>query len=129
VVSDNDRIFHAVGDFARPDGPRSSDLTPTSEVVPTDDGWSLRDGNRVIGTWPRSVVRLSVAWKAYVFRDAMAAGMFDEHTDDLDESRVVEVFADEMRRRGTPITESNPSDESFLYAVGAAWPKRIPVDA
>ena len=127
VVSDNDRVFHAVGDFARPDGPRSNDLTPTSEVVPVDEGWLLRDGDRTIGTWPRDVVRLSVSWKAYVFHDQVAARTYDEHTDDLDESRVVEIFSDEMQRRGTPIAESSPSDESFLYAVSAAWPKRLPV--
>lgn len=46
VVSDNDRVFHAVGDFADPDGPASSDLTPTSEVMASDDGWLLRDGAR-----------------------------------------------------------------------------------
>lgn len=127
VVSDNDRVFHAVGDFARPDGPRANDLTPTSEVVPTDDGWLLRDGNRTIGVWSREVVRLSVSWKAYVFRDEPAARAYDEHTDDLDGARVVEIFAAELQRRGTPIAESNPSDESFLYAAGAAWPKRVPV--
>ena len=126
VVSDNDRVFHAVGDFAHPDGPASSDLTPTSEVVASDQGWTLRDGERAIGTWPRHMVRLSVSWKAYVFRDEHAAGQHDEHTDDLDEARVIDVFAAEMGRRGTPIEGSNGVDEAFLYAVGAAWPKRIP---
>jgi hypothetical protein len=129
VVSDNDRVFHAVGDFARSDGPCSNDLTPTSEVVPVDEGWLLRDGDRTIGLWPRDVIRLSVSWKAYVFRDEAAARAYDELTDDLDESLVIEIFADAMKRQGTPIAESNPSDESFLYAVGAAWPKRLPVVA
>jgi hypothetical protein len=127
VVSDNDRVFHAVGDFARPDGPQSRDLTPTSEVVPTDRGWLLRDGDRAIGTWAHDTVRLSVSWKAYVFLDDMAERAYDEHTDDLDESRVFEVFAAELARRGTPISTAHPTDESFLYAVGAAWPKRIPL--
>lgn len=127
VISDNDRVFHAVGDFARADGPQSQDLTPTSEVVPVDDGWQLRDGARTIGTWPREVVRLSVSWKAYVFRDEAAARTFDEHTDDLDETRVFDVFAAELARRGAPLEPSRPTDESFLFAVGTAWPKRVPV--
>jgi hypothetical protein len=126
VVSDNDRVFHAVGDFAHPDGPASSDLTPTSEVVASDAGWMLRDGARSIGTWPRHMVRLSVSWKAYVFRDERAASQHDEHTDDLDAARVIDIFTSEMAQRGTPIAGSDTIDESFLYAVGAAWPKRIP---
>ncbi|HUP73573.1 MAG TPA: hypothetical protein VM282_11090 [Acidimicrobiales bacterium] len=126
VVSDNDRVFHAVGDFARPDGPASNDLTPTSEVVANDDGWALRDGARAIGTWPRHMVRLSVSWKAYVFRDEAAATRYDEHTDDLDETLVIDIFATELARRGSPIAASSATDESFLYAIAAGWPKRIP---
>jgi hypothetical protein len=126
VVSDNDRVFHAVGDFARPDGPASSDLTPTSEVVASDDGWALRDGARAIGTWPRNMVWLSVSWKAYVFRDEADATRYDEHTDDLDEARVIDMFSAEMARRGAPIAASSTIDESFLYAIAAAWPKRVP---
>src|SRR5688572_8206912 len=107
VVSDNDRVFHAVGDFAHPDGPAPGHLTPTSEVVASDDGWLLRDGARSIGTWPRRMVRLSVSWKAYVFRDQDAAERCDEHTDDLDEARVIDIFATEMARRGTPLADTN----------------------
>jgi hypothetical protein len=129
VVSDNDRVFHAVGDFARADGPQARDLTPTSEVGAVANGWQLRDGERVVGTWPCDVVRLSLSWKAYVFRDDAAARTFDEHTDDLDEARVFDVFAAELARRGTPLPAARPTDESFLYAVGAAWPKRVPVDS
>jgi hypothetical protein len=75
------------------------------------------------------MVRLSVSWKAYVFRDEHAAGQHDDHTDDLDEARVIDIFAAEMARRAIPLTESDTIDESFLYAVGAAWPKRIPTPA
>jgi hypothetical protein len=119
-------MFHAVGDFAHPDGPSSSDLTPTSEVVASDGGWTLRDGARTMGTWPRHMVRLSVSWKAYVFRDETAARQHDDHTDDLDEALVIDIFAAEMARRGVPIAESATIDESFLYSVGTAWPKSIP---
>ena len=126
VVSDNDRVFHAVGDFAHPDGPASGDLTPTSEVVASDTGWVLRDGPRTIGEWPRHMIRLSVSWKAYVFRDDHAASVHDDHLDDLDEARVLDIFTTEMARRGTSIAAANPIDESFLYALAATWPKRIP---
>jgi hypothetical protein len=129
VVSDNDRVFHAVGDFARADGPESHDLTPTSEVVAVDDGWQLRDGNRIVGTWAPEVVRLSISWKAYVFRDEAAARTFDQHADDLDEQQVFDIFTDELARRGTALDASRVTDESFLFAVGAAWPKRLPVPA
>jgi hypothetical protein len=72
------------------------------------------------------MVRLSVSWKAYVFRDEIAARQHDDHTDDLDEALVIDIFAAEMARRGVPIAGSPTTDESFLYSIGTAWPKSIP---
>jgi hypothetical protein len=129
VVSDNDRLFHAVGDFATPEGPRPADLTPTSEVFPVGGGWELRDGERTIGRWSREAVRLSVSWKAYVFRDEQAARTYDERLDDLDEAQVLERFATAMAERGTPLAPATSVDEATLFALGAAWPKRQPVQS
>jgi hypothetical protein len=127
VVSDNDRLFHAVGDFAHPQGPSPSDLTPTSEVFAAGAGWELRDGERTIGRWPHELVRLSVSWKAYVFRDEGDATIYDEHLDDLDERRVLEIFAEELTARGTPLPPATEVDEATLFALAAVWPKRTPV--
>ena len=129
VVCDNDRVFHAVGDFASPAGPAPALLTPTSQVHVVGDRFALRDGDVVCGSWPRSAVRLSVSWKAYVFADDAAARVFDEHLDDLDEADVLAVFAAALDRRGVVRPATLVIDDVLISALAAVWPKRVPVPA
>lgn len=124
IVSDNDRMFHAVGAFESPAGPPSSTLTPTSEVFATGDGFELRDEGTVIGRWPSTEVRCSLSWKAYVFADESAAQTYDDHSEDLDEQQVHRMFAEHLE--GVP-TGGTVMDEEVLRVLTARWPKRVPV--
>ncbi len=127
VVSDNDRLFHAVGDFASPSGPAPVDLTPTSEVHVSGEDLELRHGAQVRGSWPRNEVRRSLSWKAYVFADAHAARVHEDHLDDLDEARVLDVFAAELDARGVARPAHLMIDDALVSALAAVWPKRVPV--
>jgi hypothetical protein len=134
VVADNDRVFHGIGDFAIDAGPRPEQLTADSEVVSVDGTWQLRRAGAPTTTesvvsWPAHTVRLSVSWKAYVFADGAAARAYDEHTDDLDEAQVVDTFVRALAERGTPFTGRPALGEELLFALGSAWPKRLPVAA
>lgn len=126
VVCDNDRLFHAVGDFAAPGGPASHLLTPTSEVHAVDGGFVLRDGGVPLGSWPARAVRCSVSWKAYVFADERAAQVHEEHLDDLDEHTVLEVFAAELTRRGVASPEPFALGEPLIATLAKVWPKQVP---
>jgi hypothetical protein len=127
VVSDNDRVFHAVGDFASADGPDPMVLTPTSEVHVVGDRLELRDGAVVQGSWPHSAVRRSLSWKAYVFADDRAANVYDDHSDDLDEQRVLEVFAAALDERGIARPARLSIDDSLVSVLASVWPKPVPV--
>ena len=126
VVSDNDRVFHAVGDFASPDGPAPGLLTPTSEVHVKGDHFALVDGGSVHGRWLRTAVRQSVSWKAYVFADEHAAREYDEHRDDLDGARVLATFTAELARRGVEHGGLHAIDDSLIATLAAVWPKQLP---
>lgn len=132
VVADNDRVFHGIGDFATTVGPGPEQLTADSEVGAADGTWQLRRAGEpptapAIGSWPARSVRLSVSWKAYVFADAAAARTYDDHTDDLDEEQVVDTFLAALAERSTPFTGRPELGEELLFALGRAWPKRLPV--
>ena len=127
VVSDNDRVFHAVGDFASPEGPAPALLTPTSEVHVADGRFVLRDGAVVRGSWPFDAVRRSVSWKSYVFRDEHAANVYDDHLDDLTEQHALEVFARELDRRGVSVPTAKTIDDSWISVLASVWPKSVPV--
>jgi hypothetical protein len=132
VVADNDRVFHAVGDFASADGPESTLLTPTSEVWATSPPrphpgrYELIDGGRSLGSWPLDAVRMSVSWKSYVFLDERAAATFDDHLDDLDAARVLQIFGDELAARGVPLPDPWAIDDALVATLAAIWPKPVP---
>jgi hypothetical protein len=127
VVSDNDRVFHAVGDFASPAGPEPAALTPTSEVHVVGDRLELRDGAVVSGSWPHAAVRRSLSWKAYVFADDRAAQVFDDHLDDLDEERVLDVFASALDERGVARPARLSVDDALVSLLASVWPKSVPL--
>jgi hypothetical protein len=126
VVADNDRVFHGIGDFSVSGGPGPEHLTPDSEVTNADGRWHLRSGGDAVGSWPEHSVRLSVSWKAYVFDDATAAQRYDEHTDDLDEERIIDIFLNALASRGVPFSGPPVLGEPLLFALAEAWPKPLP---
>jgi hypothetical protein len=93
------------------------------------DRFELRHGAEVRGSWPFGAVRRSVSWKAYVFVDAHAARVHDEHLDDLDEARVLRIFAAELDRRGVARPAPLAIDDALVRTLATIWPKAVPVPA
>jgi hypothetical protein len=56
-------------------------------------------------------------WRAYAFHDAADAAVYDEHTDDLDHAKVVEIFVEDLQRRGLSVAVP---DDPFLDRDWAA---------
>src|SRR4029079_16348362 len=84
LVGDNDVMFHRVESVGGSDDDMVRGLTLDSELVSRSDGaWEVNDHGQVLGQWAASRVRVSLSWKALVFRDEHEARAFDEHTDDL----------------------------------------------
>ena len=71
LVGDNDVMFHRVESVGGSDDDMVRGLTLDSELVSRSDGaWEVHDHGQVLGQWPASRVRVSLSWKALVFRDA-----------------------------------------------------------
>ena len=109
MVGDNDRMFHRV----RPVGARArgmlTDLTLDSRLTrQPDGGWRIEDGGRVCAELPYEELRISVSWKAMVFRDAEEERRIDQQVDELGLGEVVDRFCADLGTRG--ITIERPSD-------------------
>jgi hypothetical protein len=99
LVGDNDFMWHRV----RPTG-RVADgmpaLTLASELVGARDAWSIVDGERVVASFARERLRVSLSWKALVFASDAERRCFDEHSDDIDLPEVLRRFATDLAARG-----------------------------
>jgi hypothetical protein len=124
LVGDNDVMFHRVEAVGGPDDDMVRDLTLDSELVFAGAGaWEVRDGDRVLGRWPESRLRVSLSWKALVFRDAEEARSFDEHTDDLSVAAVLETLTADLTARGVevPACREPLRDQAFVAAASRAY--------
>jgi hypothetical protein len=119
IVGDNDFMFHRVRPVGAPsDGlPRGLSLETRLEWL-GGDRWQVRDGEALIGQPRWDELRISVSWKANVFRDTAAARLYRDHSDDLDLGRVFDAFAADLAARGVAAPRSDrPLEDPDLFAV------------
>lgn len=127
IVGDNDFMFHRVAEIgggeAAPPVPMSLDavLRPDRSEP---GSWVIADGDRGVARHPRESIRVSVSWKAEVFRDDEAARIRAARLDDLDVERVVSRFVEDLSDRGKPISRpADPlHDPDFIAALTETYP-------
>jgi hypothetical protein len=110
VMSDNEVMWHRVRDIGDPQLQEELDphLRPSATMHHAGDGWEIRDGDERVISLGDSDVRISMLWKAYVFKDAAHLASFEDRAYDLDADQLVDIFIDDLRERG--LTVSAPSD-------------------
>ena len=128
VVGDNDHMFHRVEAIGDAGDEMVRGLTLDSALRYASDGqWEVADGGRVLARFPRRQVRVSVSWKAQVFRDAEAARIHDAHRDDIALGQVLETFLDDLRARGiTVVPPADPLHDPVFVATLARAYHRTP---
>jgi len=129
IVGDNDFMFHRVnpvGDVAK-GLPRGLTLD-TSLVRSGGERWAVVEGDEVVGELAYPELRISVSWKAMVFRDADEERCYDTHSDDLDLSEVLRRFGADLEARGLPCDlPPNPLESvDFVALLNHAYPVRSP---
>jgi hypothetical protein len=102
IVGDNDFMWHRV----RPTG-RVQDgmlrLSLESELVRESAGWAIREGARHLASFGDEKLRVSLSWKALVFRSHEERRIFDEHTGDIDLAEVLRRFEVDLAERGVAV--------------------------
>jgi hypothetical protein len=111
VVGDNEFMFHGV----TPIGTAADRAALQGALRASDrlwaagrDGWEIRDGERVAHRLEAGQVRISLLWKAYVFRDARHLASFEDRSMDLTADQVVEIYLADLAGRG--VRAPRPAD-------------------
>jgi hypothetical protein len=100
IVGDNDRMFHRVMPVGRVEDGMINGMSLETRLEHVDgDRWSIVEKDTLAApTWP--AIRISVSWKAMVFRDEAEQRMVDEHTCDITAEDALQRFYDDLDRRG-----------------------------
>lgn len=108
-MGDNDRMYHRV----RPVGARDKGLLMgmTLDSRLEHDGgdrWAIRNAGTTEAEMAFGDLRISVSWKAYVYRDAAHRRRHEEQVGALSVGDVVDRIFDDLRARG--VAASRPDD-------------------
>ncbi len=129
LVGDNHGMFHQVG----PVGPfdRGTRLvTPRAELAPVADSggeWAVTDRGEVQYRAPLDRYRVSVLWKADVYRDK--AEQRRQMAETLSMPDVARIFDRDLERRGVDLRVDldRIEDPGLIAEVNAIYPEAVPL--
>jgi hypothetical protein len=129
LVGDNHGMFHQVG----PVGPFDEGtrlVTPRAELAPVDGGsgdWAVTDRGEVRYRAPLEQYRVSVLWKADVYRSEEERRR--QTADTLSIPEVVRIFDHDLEEKGADVRFDldHLEDPGLIAAVNAVYPEAVPV--
>lgn len=128
IVGDNDFMYHRVRPVGRVEDGFPSGLTLESRLERVaGDAWRIVDGDRTLATPQFRSLRVSVSWKAYVFRDEEERARVDAGADALDIDDVWSRFYSDLEARGIPFDRPGDAldDEALIDLLSRTY-KREP---
>jgi hypothetical protein len=109
LVGDNDLMFHRVRAIGDPGRYAAAEAYGGGSAVDRRDGaWVVTEDGTERARYPDREMRVSILWRGLVFPDGTAEHAFDAHLDDLDDSKIVDRFLEDLDTRGTHI--GRPTD-------------------
>ncbi len=126
LVGDNHGMFHQVG----PVGPFDEGtrlVTPRAELAPTGSGtWAVTDRGKVRYEAPLEEIRVSVLWKADVYRNE--AEQRRQMADTLSIPDVARIFDADLGAKGVDVRFDleKLEDPGLIAAVSAVYPEATP---
>jgi hypothetical protein len=129
LVGDNHGMFHQVG----PVGPFDQGtrlVTPRAELAPAPDGngeWAVTDRDEIRYQAPLGDYRVSVLWKADVYRNE--AERRRQMADTLSIPDVARIFNRALEEKGVDVhfDLERLEDPGLIAALNAVYPEAIPV--
>ena len=103
LMCDNEYTWHRVGAIGLPEEQqRLAGRLQSTDMLHAggDGGWEIRDGEQLTERLEPEQIRISILWKADIFRDEDHLASFDDPSLDLDIGQVVEIYLEDLDARG-----------------------------
>ncbi len=124
IVGDNDRMFHRVRPVGRrEDGLLDGMTLDTRLEHVAGDEWMVAELDRKRASISYDQLRISVSWKAQVFRDERERQMVDEHESDLTIDEVLERIYADVDAHGIPFERPRDplADPDLVDVLSASY--------
>lgn len=103
MMGDNEFMFHGVSPIGSPaDRAQLRGTLRASDRLHYvgDDAWEIRDGDRTAHRLASEQLRMSLLWKAFVFRNPDHLASFEDRSMDLTADQVVDIYLKDLAHRG-----------------------------
>ena len=124
IMGDNDRMFHRVRPVgSRDDGLLSGMTLDTRLEHAAGDDWQIAEGSEIRARCRYAELRISVSWKAEVFRDDAELRCVDGHGEDLSLDQVLSRFYSDLEERGVAFARPADalSDQGFIDVLSQVY--------
>ena len=108
VLADNEYMYHRVGQMGQQDDYLGSGLSSEALLHRVDDAWEIREGDHCIRRYGLEQIRTSILWKAFCFENQAAADQYNDNSNNLTPTQIVDIFCADLKQRG--ISFQPPTD-------------------
>jgi hypothetical protein len=123
IMGDNDRMYHRVMPVGRAEDGLLSGMTLDTRLEHSGgDTWRIaRDSTMAEVTWPQ--LRISVSWKAVVYRDAVERRMVEGRESEIDFGTVLDRFYSDLESRGVAfdVPDTPLEDAGFVRVLSSTY--------
>lgn len=129
LMSDNEAMFHAVSAVgSAAERARYTAMIKRSDTMHAvgEADWEITGETHPPARLGPDEVRISLLWRARVFRDEAHRDSFEDSAWDLTPERIAEVFVADLAQRGERFEEpSDPLDEAWQEFLAEAYPPQF----
>jgi hypothetical protein len=130
VMCDNEYMFHGVSPIGTPgDRSRLEGTLRGGERLHAvgEEDWEIRDGDRIVHRLAADQLRISLLWKAYVFRDERHLASFENVSMNLTLDQVVDIYLEDLAKRDVRMSRPKGlfTDEHWREVLEATYPQPL----
>ena len=118
VVGDNDFMHHKVERIGTDDASTPTGMTIDTELDHDGRHWNVVENGRRLASYDDHNVRLSLSWKAKVYRDQAACERVSQQTDAISIDEALGRFTDAL---GQPLDDTNLASPQLRDQLTSRW--------
>jgi len=132
VVVENEMMYHTAESCGPAALRNPTGLSMESLIEPDPDtrgGWRITDAGRILQAIPEQEFRFLVHWGGIVYKDYAELKVSKDHSDDLSQQQVIDIFMADLKQRGMAFAEpADPlTDKAFINRLTTVYDPGLPL--
>jgi hypothetical protein len=111
VLADNEYMYHRVDQMGEGQYYLQEGISSEALLHRRSAGWEIMYGDKSLRFYSSEQIRVSILWKAFCFKTQYDADSFEDPGYNLTPEKVVEVFSQDLKKKGVTFQEPSNLDD------------------